>query len=53
MDSVSDPQFNGKKFRALTIVDNYSRECLAIEVGQSLTGDQVVRTLERITHQGK
>jgi putative transposase len=27
MDFVSDALFDGKKFRALTIVDNYSREC--------------------------
>ena len=38
MDFVSDALFNGKKFRALTLVDNHTRECLAIVVGQSLTG---------------
>jgi putative transposase len=37
MDFVSDALFNGKKFRAFTVVDNHTRECLAIEVGQSLT----------------
>ena len=30
MDFVSDSLFDGRRFRALTIVDNYSRECLAI-----------------------
>lgn len=35
--------------RALTVVENYTRESLAIEVGQSLKGEDVVRTLERIT----
>ena len=39
------------KVRALTVVDTYTRECLAIEVGQSLKGEDVVRTLERITGQ--
>jgi putative transposase len=30
--------FDGRRFRALTLVDNYSRECLEIEVGQKLKG---------------
>jgi hypothetical protein len=34
MDFVADALFDGRRFRALTIVDNYSRECLEIEVGQ-------------------
>jgi putative transposase len=38
MDFVSDALFDGRKFRALTLVDNFSRECLAIYVGQSLRG---------------
>lgn len=49
MDFVSDALFDGRRLRALTIVDNYTRECLAIEVGQSLKGEDVVRVLERIT----
>ncbi len=48
MDFVSDALFDGRKFRALTIVDNYSRECLAIMPGQSLKGADVVSALERI-----
>jgi len=34
MDFVSDGLFDGRKFRALTVVDNDARECLAIEVPQ-------------------
>jgi len=48
MDFVSDALFDGRKFRALTIVDNCSRECLAIVVGQSLRGSDVVAALEEI-----
>ena len=48
MDFVSDALFDGRKFRALTIVDNYSRECLAITVGQSLKGTDVVHALKKI-----
>jgi len=48
MDFVSDQLFDGKRFRALTVVDNFSRKCPAIEVGQSLKGVDVVNTLNRI-----
>ncbi len=48
MDFVSDALLNGQRFRALTVVDNFTRECLGIEVGRSLTGQNVVQTLMRI-----
>jgi putative transposase len=47
-DFVADALFDGRRFRALTIIDNYSRECLEIEVGQSLKGEDVVRIMERL-----
>ncbi|ENS4279939.1 transposase, partial [Salmonella enterica] len=46
MDFVSDNLFNGRRFRALTVVDNFSRECLAIHAGKSLKGEDVVRIME-------
>jgi putative transposase len=46
MDFVADAPFNGQRFRTLTIVDNFTRECLAIEVAGSLRGDDVVTTLD-------
>jgi putative transposase len=48
MDFVADQLFDGRKFRALTLVDNFSRECLEIHVGQSLKGSDVVEVMERI-----
>ena len=45
MDFVADQLQDGSRFRSLTIVDVYTREAVAIEVGQSLKGDDVVRTL--------
>jgi len=48
MDFVSDALFDGRKFRSLTIIDNFTRECLVIEVDQSLTGEDVVRVLTKI-----
>jgi len=48
MDFVTDPLQDGTRFRSLTIVDVHTREAVAIEVGQSLNGDDVVRTLNRL-----
>lgn len=45
---VCDSLFNGRRFRALTIVDNYSREYPANEVGQSITGADVVAVMDRL-----
>ncbi len=48
MDFVADQRFDGRKFRALTLVDNFSRQCLTIRVGQSIRGIDVVRIMEEI-----
>lgn len=48
MDFVTDSLVTGRRFRALTIVDDYSRECPAIEVDTSLSGRRVVGVLERL-----
>ena len=48
MDFMSDQLFSGQRFRILTLVDNFSRESLAIEAGQRLTGDHVVQVLNRV-----
>ncbi|MFC7519135.1 DDE-type integrase/transposase/recombinase, partial [Herbaspirillum sp. GCM10030257] len=48
MDFVADALFDGRRIRALTVVDNYTRESLAIDVGQSLKEEDVVNTLNRI-----
>lgn len=51
LDFVADQLVDGRRFRALTIVDIYTRECLAIQVGQSLKGSDVVRVLQRVSEQ--
>ncbi len=48
MDFVADQLFDGRKIRALTVVDNFSRQCVAIHVGQSLKGEDVVGSDERL-----
>ena len=53
MDFMADQLFTGQRFRILTLVDNFSRESLAIRAGQRLTGDHVVETLEEVCrHRG-
>lgn len=51
MDFVSDALLDGRKLRMLTVVDLFTRECLAIDVGQSLKGEDVVRVLNQICSQ--
>ncbi|VUT14717.1 hypothetical protein SB6413_01839 [Klebsiella pasteurii] len=53
MDFVSDNLFNGRRFRALTVVDNFSRECVAIHAGKSLKGKDVVGVMEGLRVLGK
>ena len=48
MDFITDSIVTGRRFRALTIVDDYTRECPAIEVDTSLGGRRVVAVLERL-----
>jgi putative transposase len=48
MDFVTDSIVTGRRFRALAIVDDYSRECPAIEVDTSLGGRRVVSVLDRL-----
>ncbi len=45
---MSDELFDGRRIRLLTIVDNHTRESLAIDVGQRIRGCDVVQVLERI-----
>lgn len=48
MDFVTDSVMTGRRFRALAIVDDYSRECPAIEVDTSIGGARVVSVLDRL-----
>lgn len=45
MDFMSDELYNGQRIRLLTLVDNYTRESLSIEVDQHLGGQRVVEIL--------
>jgi putative transposase len=48
MDFVHDQLFDGRKIRALTIVDTFTRLSPAIDVRQRYRGGDVVETLERV-----
>lgn len=48
MDFIHDSLWSGRKFRTLSVVDTYSRECLNVEVDTSLPGQRVVRVLDRL-----
>ena len=45
---MSDELFDGRRIRLLTIVDNHTRESLAIHVGQRIRGCEVVEVLEQV-----
>ena len=44
-DFVADRLSNGQKIRMLTVIDEYSRKCLAIRVGRKLKSDDVLEVL--------
>jgi putative transposase len=48
MDFMHDTLAEGRPFRLLNIVDDFTREAVAIEVGSSIPGDRVVRVLDRL-----
>lgn len=47
-DFVHDQLVDGKVLKLLCVVDQYTRECLAIEVGASLRSQDVILTLSRL-----
>ena len=44
-DFVQDRTSDGPEFRMLTLIDEYSRECLAIDVARRLTSEDVLERL--------
>ena len=45
---MSDALANGQKLRVLTVVDQYTRECVALEVGGHFRGQDVATILTRV-----
>ncbi|MDQ0305373.1 putative transposase [Ancylobacter polymorphus] len=48
LDFVADQLVDGRRFRVLVIVDDFTRECLALVVDTSLSGQRVVRELDAL-----
>lgn len=48
LDFVHDAAESGRKFRVLSVIDVYTRECLALEVDTGFPGPRFTRALERI-----
>jgi len=48
LDFVSDVLADGRRFRVLVVVDDFTRECLALVVDTSISGQRVARELDAI-----
>ena len=53
MDFMHDELFDGRRMRLLTIVDNFTRESVGIEVDSSIGGQKVVKALQHIAQERK
>ena len=49
IDFMADTLADGRTFRTLNVVDDFTREAIALEVGRSIPGARVVRVLERVS----
>jgi putative transposase len=49
MDLMSDRLADGRPFRILTVVDQFTRECVGREAKRSMSGAKVVEALNRAT----
>lgn len=48
LDFMSDALEDGRRFRILCVIDDFSRECLPTVVDTSVSGHRVARELDRI-----
>ena len=51
MDFMAEQLYDGRRLRILTLVDNFSRESLMLQVGRRFTGDHVVAALEDVARE--
>lgn len=47
-DFVFDQSLSGKSLKMLTLIDEFTRECLTVEVGVSITGERVKQVLQKV-----
>jgi putative transposase len=48
MDFMSHSMVNGRRFRIFNLIDDSTREVLAIEIDTSLSSTRIIRILERV-----
>ena len=53
MDFVTNTLVDGRRFRVLTVIGIYSRECVLLTVDFSLKAPKVVAALEQLCHGGR
>jgi putative transposase len=51
MDFMSDRLADGRPFRILTIVDQYTRECVGLAADRSMSAEKVVEALNRASQE--
>jgi putative transposase len=51
VDFVSDSTASGRKIRVLSVIDVFTRECLALETDTSFAGRRVTRVLQEVAAQ--
>jgi putative transposase len=47
-DFMSDALYAGRRFRTFNVIDDFNRECLAVEIDTSITGTRLIRVFERL-----
>ena len=50
-DFISGRTDNGGKLRILSVIDEYSRECLALHVARKLTAADLIEVMEKLVTQ--
>lgn len=51
LDFMHDSLYCGRRFRTLNVIDEGTRECLAIEIDTSLPSERVIRVLEQLKNE--
>jgi putative transposase len=47
-DFMCDTLYSGNRFRTFNVIDDFNRECLAVEIDTSITGKRLIRVFERL-----
>jgi hypothetical protein len=53
LDFIHDTTVSGRSLKMLVVLDEYTRECLAIELDRTFRGADVVAVLEELTAEGR